>query len=78
MAGLGIDWFRVLMDLRYAGMSERDVAGRIGVAASTVRGWKMGSAPSHEDGERLVMLWRAVTGKARDELPLCLGGKRRR
>lgn len=57
------DWFRVLADLRSVGWTEVDVSNRLGVARSTLRGWKAGHEPSHYDGSRLLMLYQDITGR---------------
>lgn len=57
------DWFRVLADLRSVGWTEVDVATRLEVARSTLRGWKSGHEPSHYDGSRLLLLYQDITGR---------------
>lgn len=64
-----IDWFRVLADLRRAGLSTIAVGSQLQVPDSTIRGWKMGSEPRHADGESLVDLWMRVLGRQRAQLP---------
>lgn len=56
------DWFRVLADLRAIGWTERDVAARLDVPRTTLRGWKAGQEPNHYDGSRLLLLYRDITG----------------
>lgn len=66
-----IDWFRVLMDLKRAGLSLETIATRIGVSKSGVIGWKnLYAEPKHTDGERLIALWVRETGMPRAGLPL--------
>lgn len=66
-----IDWFRVLMDLKRAGLSLEAIAAKVGVSKSAVIGWKnLFAEPKHGDGERLIWLWMAHTDHLRTELPL--------
>lgn len=67
---LRTDWFRVLVDLQDGGCGNTDVAEYLGVARSTLRGWKDGSEPSHHDGMRLLELWQAITGHSYERRPL--------
>jgi hypothetical protein len=68
------DWFRVLADLQYvAKIPNADVALRVNVAPSTVRGWKSGSEPRYDDGERLLSLWSILMGKPIDARPRLTG-----
>lgn len=64
------DWFRVLTDLTYDGVSNAKVGELIGVPDSTVRGWKNGIEPSHHDGHRLLELWCEQFGKALADRPM--------
>lgn len=64
-----IDWFRVLADLNYQGLRSQQIADRIQVARTTVVGWKQGAEPKHADGETLLELWVAITGKPRKYAP---------
>lgn len=41
------------------------LARELGVARMTLMGWIDGSEPKHSDGERLLMRWCELTGKAR-------------
>lgn len=72
-----VDWFRVLADLQYLGMSNNEAADRMGVPQRTVAGWKEGAEPRHCDGEVLIGLWCEMTGKTRAGLPQELAGFRR-
>lgn len=52
-----IDWFRLLVDLQYAGINNTDVARILCVPESNVRNnWKHGGCPNYEDGAALVKL----------------------
>lgn len=72
-----VDWFRVLADLQYLGMSNNEAADRLGIPQRTLAGWKEGAEPRHCDGEALVALWCDMTGKSRAGLPAELAGFRR-
>ena len=64
-----VDWFRVIVDLERSGYRHVDMAAAVGAGKSTLVGWKSGSRPAYDEGERLVMLWCAVTKKGRDSVP---------
>lgn len=72
MSRIRVDWFRVMCDLQSKGYSLVNIAAAIGVAHSTLMGWRNPpyAEPRHADGERLVMLWCQVTEAPRDALPL--------
>lgn len=59
-----IDVFRILADLRHAGLTDDEVGARVGVPRRTVTGWKSGAEPRLNDGIALVRLWSVITGKA--------------
>lgn len=64
-----IDWFRVIVDLCAShGYTHSTIATAIGAPKSTVQGWKQGSTPGYEDGERLIDLWTQVTKNGRDSV----------
>lgn len=69
--GEKIDWFRVIVDLCHGhGYSHKTIAMSVGAGGSTtVYGWKQGSTPSFEEGNRLIELWAHVTGNSRDSVP---------
>lgn len=65
-----VDWWRVLEDLRRAGIIPRHAAKRIGVPQATLLAWKNnGAEPKYLDGELLTQLWTEATGKERSALP---------
>lgn len=69
-----VSWWHVVVTLEQNGYTHSAMGAAIGCARTTVEGWKNRDAtPGHGDGERLIALWRVVTGKQRDELPLKLG-----
>ena len=58
-----VDWFAVLCDLKRCGFAAQGVAEEIGVAKSTLFGWKQGAEPKHGDGERLIAFWCRASGR---------------
>jgi hypothetical protein len=64
-----IDWFRVLTDLKYAGVPINSVAMMIRVPHGTVKGWKDGAEPKYADGEKLIEFWVQITGRLPDTVP---------
>lgn len=64
-----VDWFRIVVDLERSGYRHSDMAAAVGVAKSTLVGWKAGSRPAYDEGDRLVMLWCSVTRNGRDSVP---------
>ena len=53
-----VDWFRVLAELRRAGMSQCAVAKAIQVPRDRLKEWARGKSPRYDDGRVLLMLWR--------------------
>lgn len=68
---LRTDWFRVLADLQLAGMPNLHVARAIAVPETTLRHWKQGGEPGHEDGHLLLQLWCQRTGHDIEQRPMC-------
>lgn len=64
-----IDWFRVIVDLDKRGYGATIVALSIDVPKTTLLGWKQGSRPRYEEGDRLLGLWCRVTEKPREAVP---------
>ncbi|QDY47289.1 hypothetical protein DUW70_01420 [Stenotrophomonas maltophilia] len=64
-----IDWFRLLDELARAGVPVSSVAQHMSVPRSTILGWKQGAEPKYRDGELLLDLWMAMTGRSRHEAP---------
>lgn len=61
------DFFRIIVDLcHHHGYTFKTIAAAIHSAASTVQGWKSGSSPKIEEGERLIDLWVQVTANNRE------------
>lgn len=71
---LRTDWFRVLSDLVYVGVTCADVSRRIDVPRSTIRGWASGSEPTHDDGYALLEIWIERTGKQYTDRPMAVKG----
>jgi hypothetical protein len=71
---LRTDWFRVLADLLYAGVTLSEVSRQINVPKSTIRGWSSGSEPTHDDGYALLELWIAKTGQSFAQRPMMQKG----
>lgn len=69
-----IDWFRVITMVLRDGYSIQSAADAIGVARTTLIGWKQGAEPRYSEGERLVLLWCEVTGADRSKLPMVAVG----
>lgn len=66
-----IDWFRVITAVLRSGYSLQSAADEIGIARTTLIGWRQGAEPRYSEGERLVLLWCKITGESRDKLPMC-------
>ena len=64
-----VDWFRVIVDLERHGYGATLVALSIATPKTTLLGWKGGSRPRFEDGDRLIALWCRVTGNGRETVP---------
>jgi hypothetical protein len=64
-----VDWFRIIVDLERHGYRHADMSAAIDVAKSTLVGWKAGSRPAYDEGERLVLLWCMVMRNGRDSVP---------
>ena len=69
-----VDWFKVITNLSRAGYSPHTVSDAIGVARTTLIGWKQGAEPRYTEGERLVSFWCQVTGRDRKSLPMVAVG----
>jgi hypothetical protein len=67
---LRTDWFRVLVDLQYAGYPHARVAQILDVPVATLRGWKAGSEPAHNYGHALLELWTEVMQQGLTQRPM--------
>ncbi|HLO63290.1 MAG TPA: hypothetical protein VK165_10050 [Azonexus sp.] len=65
-----VDWFRIIIDLERNGYRCEYIAAAVGAGKSTVRGWKQGSRPAYDEGDRMVMLWCIVMAKERIDVPM--------
>lgn len=70
LADSKVDWFRVIVDLEREGYGATIVALSIAVPKTTLLGWKQGSRPRFEEGDRLIALWSNVTGNGRETVPM--------
>lgn len=65
-----VDWFQVVTEISRAGYSLQATAQSIGVARTTLLGWKQGAEPRHSEGDRLLTFWTNVTGHDRATVPM--------
>lgn len=78
-----IDWPKVLDDIAYllgeprtdneqlrTPVSQEKLADALAAPRGTLRGWLDGSEPRHSDGEKLLITWCRLTGKARTFAPV--------
>ena len=65
-----VDWFRVITELQGAGHSYRAIGTRLGVSDVAVLGWRTGSQPRHDHGERLLDMWSAALNRERVDAPI--------
>lgn len=66
-----VSWWHVVVTLERNGYSHDAIGSAVGRTRGAVNSWKNRHAePRHEDGERLILLWQAVTGHERGALPL--------
>lgn len=67
----GVSWWHVIVQVEQRGYTHAAVGAAIGMSRSGVEAWKNRNIePSHETGERMIALWRVVTGCSREDLPL--------
>ena len=67
--GEQIDWCVVISEIQNAGHSLDEIAERVKVPGSTLRGWKYGSSPRFEDALPLIELWSSIAGLPAEMLP---------
>lgn len=65
-----IDWFQVINEISRAGIPMQAISESIGVARTTLIGWKQGAEPRHSEGDRLLTFWTNVTGRDRTAVPM--------
>ncbi|EHL2774493.1 helix-turn-helix domain-containing protein [Salmonella enterica subsp. enterica serovar Hvittingfoss] len=51
------DWFAIISDLERTGMTQREIAGCLGVSKSTVNSWKQYNEPRYRNGAALLAIW---------------------
>jgi hypothetical protein len=69
-----IDWFRVIVELNYAGLSNGRIAAEMLMSKGWVAGLKNdGIEPRYRDGQMLLGIWAAATGAAPEDAPLIDG-----
>lgn len=67
----GVSWWHLIVEMERRGYTHAAVGAAIGMSRSGVESWKNRNIePSHEVGERMIALWRVVTGKSRDDVPV--------
>ena len=67
---LPVHWFAVVRDLKYAGLSMRNIAKQIDLSRSQVaRMYNENAEPKFAAGERLLRLWMLQTGKSEEQIP---------
>ena len=67
----GVSWWHVIVVLEKSGYTHAAIGAAIGMSRQSVVSWKNEYVePNHETGERLIALWRVVTGRPREELPV--------
>ena len=69
----GVDWVRVIANIRATGLSHASIAARVFVAKGSIDAYgseDMRQRPEHSTGERLIALWCEVLGYARADLPM--------
>ena len=70
-----VDWFRVIVELNYAGLSNGRIAAEMIMSRSWVAGLKNeGIEPRYRDGQMLLAIWAKATGSAPDDAPLIDAG----
>lgn len=65
-----VDWFRILIDLERAGLTQQEVADVTGIPRSTLKAYKDATEPSYFNGEVLISCWMRYTGRHRNDVPM--------
>ena len=68
----GVDWVRVVANLRTAGMSLTEIADAASIAKASIVGYgseDYRAEPGHAAGERLLLLWVQRTRCRREDVP---------
>lgn len=63
-----IDWFFVINDINKK-YSFPQIEVMTGIPASTIHSWKQGGEPKYSDGDKMIDLWCAVTGRDKEAAP---------
>jgi len=65
------DWFAIITDLIYAGVTMRELSSVMDVqmSASLIRAYRGGTQPTYARGEALVSYWCKRLGKERHAVP---------
>ncbi|MAR93329.1 MAG: hypothetical protein CML06_21005 [Pseudomonadales bacterium] len=65
-----IDWFRIVADLRGAGVTVKDMSQTLDIPRSTIHGWcNEISNPRVETGLRVIQFWADTCERPVDEVP---------
>lgn len=64
-----VDFRKLVLELRTAGLSPEDIAARAGVTGTAVRQYQGGQQPKHTTGEAIIELWMEKLGRTRADLP---------
>jgi len=63
MSDFKVDWFKVVTELEYAGMTLQQQAKEVEVKSkTTVFYWKTGSEPAFSKGMKLIDVYKSVIG----------------
>lgn len=65
------DWFRIITDLIYAGVSMREIGRNIDIELSeqVLRHYRSGTQPLYPRGEALIRFWCSTLNKQQHEIP---------
>lgn len=66
-----IDWFRVFVELRQAGIKAREAARRLDIPHSTLQGYRSYEAePRFKQGLKILQFWAAETNQELSDVPV--------
>lgn len=65
----GVNWFKLLDDLKRLAITLCDIEKATEIPKSTLIGFKEGRAPKHNDGEILINYWSDMTENSREIVP---------
>jgi hypothetical protein len=63
------DWSALIYSLRRQGFTFPQLAQQLGIAKSTLIGYRDGATPKHPDGEVLLQFWLNITHSERGTEP---------